>query len=120
MDFHLFRLLTRFWPRVVGLNLAREVETLALVENLDRVKPVRESGKSLDVVGVCGTLQQFDLRQNLEFFSTLVKVNQPVRDHVPDGCVDHGQIGQEGTEIRNRSVTDRLKRNNASIMESNL
>ena len=116
MSFYLFRLLARFRSRVVGFDLAREVETLALVENFDRVEPVREAGEGLDVVGVGGTLQQFDLRQNFELFSTLIKVDQPVGDHVPDGRVNHGQVGQKGAEVWNRSVTDCLERNDESKM----
>ena len=49
------------------------------------------------------------LRQNFELFSPLVEVDESVGDGVADRRVDHRQVRQEGPQVGDRSVADRLK-----------
>ena len=58
---HRLWLLAEFRSGDVGLDLARAVKGLLLVQNLDGLEPVVEARQGLDVVSVGGALQQLDL-----------------------------------------------------------
>ena len=64
------------------------------------------------VYGVClgGPLEELDLREHLELLAPLVEVDESlVGDGVGDGRVDHGQVGEEGAQVRDGPVAYRLK-----------
>ena len=50
------------------------------------------------------------LRQDLEFLTSLVEINEAVGHRVGYSCVDHGQIRQKRPQVRDCSVTDDLFR----------
>ena len=54
-------------------------------------------------------LQEFNLRDDLELLPPLVKVDEAVGKGVVDGSVDHRQVSQERTQVRDRSVADGLQ-----------
>jgi hypothetical protein len=50
------------------------------------------------------------LRQDLEFLTSLVEINEAVGHRVGYSRVDHGQIRQKRPQVRDCSVTDDLFR----------
>ena len=70
----------------------------------------------LRVYGVClgCALEELDLREHLELLAPLVEVDESlVGDGVRDGRVDHGQVSQEGTQVRDRAVAYGLKKHHS-------
>ena len=46
------------------------------------------------------------MRQNFKFFSTFVKIDETFGHDVRHGCIYHGQIRQEGSQVGYGAVTD--------------
>ena len=92
--------------RHVRLDGTRQFVALFIVVQSNAVEPLEEASVCFHSVRLRSRLEQSDLRENLKLFSFLVEVDEAIFGRVANCRVEHDEVGEESTEVRDRSLRD--------------
>ena len=81
---------------------------LVIVVDAETHEEAQEGRVRLDLVESGGALEQLDLLEDLKLLATLLEVDQPAVGRVAERRVDHGEVREEGAEVR-KCALDHLR-----------